>query len=102
MKHIPDFLIFYAPTVNSYKRLKETNLNNNWNKVGYQRSDCGVNIIEEKEISKLHFTIAGSDVNQYFALFSLINSVKIILIIIKLDKIGIGEQGCTERVFTTN
>lgn len=78
MRYLPDFLIFYAPTVNSYRRLKESNVNDNWNKVGFQRSDCGVNIIEEEKTTKLHFNIPGSDVNQYLCLYGIITSVNII------------------------
>jgi glutamine synthetase len=79
VRHLPDLLIFHAPTVNSYKRLKEAYLNNNWNKVGYQQSDCGVNIIEDESVRKLHFNIPGADVNQYFSLYALINSVRMII-----------------------
>jgi glutamine synthetase len=75
IKHLPDFLILYAPTVNSYKRLKEEQFEENWNKFGYMQDDCGVNIIEEKNIQKILFTLTGSDVNPYFALFGLLTSV---------------------------
>jgi glutamine synthetase len=80
IRYLPDFLILHAPTVNSYKRLKESTINENWNKVGFQRTDCGVNIIEEGKIQKIHFNISGSDVNQYFSLFGIVNSVRYLII----------------------
>ena len=85
IKQLPDFLIFYAPTVNSYKRLKEEQFEDNWNKFGYMQDDCGVNIIEEKNIQKILFTLTGSDVNPYFALFGLLTSVRYFLLMVSFN-----------------
>jgi glutamine synthetase len=69
--------MFYAPNVNSYKRLKEPSIGDNWNKIGFNTSDCGVNIIEEENNKKLHFNLAGADVNQYLCIFGILNSVRV-------------------------
>lgn len=76
LKHLTDFFIFYAPTVNSYKRLKEERFQENWNKLGFMRDDCAVNIIDEKNVSKLLFSLTGADSNPYFSLYSLFTSIK--------------------------
>jgi glutamine synthetase len=76
VKNLPDFFIFYAPTVNSYKRLKETNFEEHWNKFGHMRDDCGVNIIDERNTQKILFTLTGADVNPYLSLYSILTSVK--------------------------
>lgn len=76
LKHLPDFFIFYAPTVNSYKRLKEQRFQDNWNKFGFMRDDCAVNIVDEKNVSKLLFSLTGADINPYFALYALVTSIK--------------------------
>lgn len=75
VNHIPDFFIFYAPTVNSYKRLKEFNLASNWNKVGYMQDDMGVNLIRENGVDKILFKIPSCDVNTYLNLYALLTSV---------------------------
>lgn len=75
LAHLPDFTIFYAPTVNSYKRLKEPRFENSWYKLGYKEDGYAVNVIEEKNVSKLLFSLTGSDVNPYLSLFALLTSV---------------------------
>jgi glutamine synthetase len=74
LKHITDFIIFYAPTVNSYKRLKEP-IYNNWNKFGYMTENNGANLIYENNHKKVLFTIPGADVNIYFTVFAMLTSV---------------------------
>jgi hypothetical protein len=40
------------------------------------QDDCGVNIIDERNIQKILFTLTGADVNPYFSLYGLLTSVK--------------------------
>ena len=112
-KHLSDFLIFYAPTVNSYKRLRyliclfknmiknilfyyifikffeqfrEQEILSNWNKLGFMQENCGLNIIQENGEKKLFFTLPGADVNPYLCAFSLLASV-IFFLCLKFIKI---------------
>lgn len=75
LKHLNDFMIFYAPTVNAYKRLKEPSLTQNWNKMGRMTESNGVNILTENYTDKVLFMIPGSDANPYFTVFALLTSV---------------------------
>jgi glutamine synthetase len=80
INHIQDFILFYCPTVNSFKRLKEPYLFNNWNKLGHMQDNMGLNVITEGECNKLLFKIPGSDANIYLALYALLTSVKVFVI----------------------
>lgn len=74
LSNILDYTIFYCPNANSYKRLKEEDIDINWNKVGDNENLRGINIIKEKSESKVLFTLTGSDTNPYLALMSILNS----------------------------
>ena len=80
INHIQDFVIFYAPNVNSYKRLKEEKYALNWNKLGYLQENCGINLMKENNEMNAFFSLPGSDANPYFTLFALLNSVYFLLI----------------------
>jgi glutamine synthetase len=77
LKYTRDYLCFYAPNVNSYKRLYEDDIYNCWNKIGNSSDIKGVNIINENHTKKIHFAVPGADANPYLVLFALIESGKL-------------------------
>lgn len=76
LKHQLNYLCFYAPNINSYKRFYEDEIISGWNHVGSNADLKCLNILKEKNSEKINYTIPGSDSNPYLVLLGLIESVK--------------------------
>lgn len=76
LKHQLDYLCYYAPNINSYKRFFEDEIISSWNKVGSNSDIKGLNIIKEKNYEKINYIIPGSDANPYLVIFALIESIR--------------------------
>lgn len=74
LSNILDYTMFYCPNANSYKRLKEEDIDENWNKIGDNENLKGINILKEKSESKVLFTLTGADTNPYLALMCVLES----------------------------
>lgn len=74
LNHSLDFACFYAPTVNSYKRLFEEEIQEGWNKVGNNGNIQGVNHVKEDNKSIIHFALPGADSNPYLVINAAIHS----------------------------
>lgn len=71
-----DYLVFYAPNANSYKRLYEKDIYNNWNKIGNGNEVKGVNLIHKNNQHQISFVLPGADANPYLVLFSILESIR--------------------------
>ena len=83
MRFTPDFFLFYAPTVNSYKRFKKGAFepsNLTW---GYDNRTTSFRICGAEENVHIECRIPGSDVNPYLALSATILA---------------GTRGCMEMI----
>ena len=77
LNHTLDFICFYAPNVNSYKRFFDNDLLDNWNKLGSSNDIQGINLLKDKKENKINFLLPGADANPYLSLFSIVESVRL-------------------------
>ena len=67
MQHLRDFMVFYAPTINSYKRYQDQS----WAPTGLAWSDdnrtTGFRIVGSGPSLRIECRIPGADVNPYLA-----------------------------------
>ena len=76
LKHTLELSAFYCPNINSYKRLFEPDIHQNWNKLGDNNNLKGINLIQEDGITKISFALPGADSNPYLILMSIIKSAQ--------------------------
>lgn len=76
LNHSLDFMCFYAPNVNSYKRFFDKEIFLTWNKSGNEINIQGINKYKENNVSKINYLIPGSDSNPYLVLFAIVESVR--------------------------
>ena len=67
MRHVPDFMVFYAPTVNAYKRYQDAS----WapTSIAWSRDNrtAGFRIVGAGASTRIECRIPGADVNPYLA-----------------------------------
>ncbi len=73
----PDSMLWYAPTVNSYRRIVGGEFSGNGLSWGYDSRmvSCRV-LVEEPESTRLEWRVPGADVNAYLAIAALLASAR--------------------------
>jgi glutamine synthetase len=67
LKHIPDFMVFYAPTVNSYKRYQAGSWAPTRIAWSYDNRTAGFRVIGHGDSLRIECRIPGADCNPYLA-----------------------------------
>jgi len=68
MKHVPELMPFYAPTINSYKRFLDASWAPTRLAWSYDNRTAGFRVIGEGSGMRIECRIAGADANPYLAL----------------------------------
>ena len=68
MKHVPELMPFYAPTINSYKRFVDASWAPTRLAWSYDNRTAGFRVIGEGSGMRIECRIAGADANPYLAL----------------------------------
>ena len=66
--HVPDLMVFYAPTVNSYKRYVDASWAPTRLAWSYDNRTAGFRVVGEGASLRIECRIAGADANPYLAL----------------------------------
>jgi len=75
-EHLNDLFVFYAPTVNGYKRLLELKFSSyDFNNIDIKNDSPGISIIKEDNDDKISFNFTSGDINPYLALSAMIHSI---------------------------
>jgi glutamine synthetase len=72
--HIPDFMVFYAPTVNSYKRYQASSWAPTRIAWSYDNRTAGFRVIGDGDSLRIECRIPGADSNPYLAFAAAIAS----------------------------
>ena len=77
LSHAPDLMLWYAPTVNSYRRIVGGEFSGNGLSWGYDSRmvSCRV-LIEDPGSTRLEWRVPGADVNPYLAIAGLLASAR--------------------------
>ena len=67
MKHVPDVMVFYAPTVNSYKRYVDSSWAPTRIAWSYDNRTAGFRVVGEGPSLRIECRIPGADCNPYLA-----------------------------------
>jgi glutamine synthetase len=75
--HAPELMLWYAPTVNSYRRIAGGEFSGNGLSWGYDSRmvSCRV-LVEDAPSSRLEWRVPGADVNPYLAIAALLASAR--------------------------
>jgi glutamine synthetase len=68
IKHVPDVMPFYAPTINSYKRYVDASWAPTRLAWSYDNRTAGFRVVGEGQSLRIECRIAGADANPYLAL----------------------------------
>jgi glutamine synthetase len=68
MAHVPDVMVFYAPTVNSYKRYVDASWAPTRLAWSYDNRTAGFRVVGEGQSLRIECRIPGADCNPYLAL----------------------------------
>ena len=66
--HVPDLMVFYAPTINSYKRYVDASWAPTRLAWSYDNRTAGFRVVGEGQSLRIECRIAGADANPYLAL----------------------------------
>jgi glutamine synthetase len=77
LEHAPDLTLWYAPTINSYRRFAGGEFSGNGLSWGYDSRmvSCRV-LVEEPSSTRLEWRVPGSDVDPYLAIAALLASAR--------------------------
>lgn len=77
LAHAPDLMLWYAPTVNSYRRVAGQEFSGNGLSWGYDSRmvSCRV-LVEDERSTRLEWRVPGADVNPYLAIAGLLASAR--------------------------
>jgi glutamine synthetase len=67
MKYTPDMMVFYAPTINSYKRFVHSSWAPTQIAWSYDNRTAGFRVVGEDQSLRIEFRIPGADCNIYLA-----------------------------------
>jgi glutamine synthetase len=67
LAHVPDFMVFYAPTVNSYKRFEDLSWAPTRLAWSYDNRTAGFRVVGRGQSLRIECRIPGADVNPYLA-----------------------------------
>jgi glutamine synthetase len=67
MKHVPDLMVFYAPTVNSYKRFQDGSWAPTRLAWSYDNRTAGFRVVGRGQSLRIECRIPGADCNPYLA-----------------------------------
>ena len=67
MKHVPDVMVFYAPTINSYKRYVDSSWAPTRLAWSYDNRTAGFRVVGEGPSLRIECRIPGADCNPYLA-----------------------------------
>ncbi|MGH2634827.1 MAG: glutamine synthetase family protein [Actinomycetota bacterium] len=75
LERAPELMLFYAPTVNSYRRTTSGEFSGNGRSWGFDSRmvSCRV-LVESPESTRLEWRVAGADANPYLAIAALLTS----------------------------
>ena len=77
LHHIPELMIWYAPTVNSYKRTASGLFAGQGKTWGYDNRTVSCRIVgNSPESIRIEFRVPGADVNPYLAIAGVLASIK--------------------------
>ena len=65
--HVPELMVFYAPTINSYKRFQARSWAPNKLAWGNDNRTVSFRVIENDSTARIEFRIPGADCNPYLA-----------------------------------
>jgi glutamine synthetase len=68
MAHVPELMVFYAPTINSYKRYVDASWAPTRLAWSYDNRTAGFRVVGEGQSLRIECRIAGADANPYLAL----------------------------------
>ncbi|HHO55034.1 MAG TPA: glutamine synthetase [Trueperaceae bacterium] len=74
IKHAPEFMVFYAPTINSYKRFEDGSWAPTRLAWSYDNRTAGFRVVGKGKSLRIECRIPGADVNPYLALAALLAS----------------------------
>lgn len=74
LNHVPEFMVFYAPTVNSYKRFRASSWAPTRIVWGYDNRTVGFRVIGHGDSLRIECRIPGADSNPYLAFTAAIAS----------------------------
>lgn len=75
LQHAPDFMYFYAPTVNAYKRTASDEFAGRGKTWGYDNRTVSLRVVGATDSStRLEWRVPGADVNPYLAFSALLAS----------------------------
>jgi glutamine synthetase len=77
LERAPELMVFYAPTVNSYRRTTSGEFSGNGRSWGFDSRmvSCRV-LVESPSSTRLEWRVAGADVNPYLAIAALLASAR--------------------------
>jgi glutamine synthetase len=77
LEHAPDLMLWYAPTINSYRRIAGGEFSGNGLSWGFDSRmvSCRV-LVEEPSSTRLEWRVPGADVNPYLAIAGLLASAR--------------------------
>jgi len=68
MAHVPELMVFYAPTINSYKRYVDASWAPTRLAWSYDNRTAGFRVVGDGQALRIECRIAGADANPYLAL----------------------------------
>jgi glutamine synthetase len=68
IKHVPELMVFYAPTINSYKRYVDASWAPTRLAWSYDNRTAGFRVVGDGNSMRIECRIAGADANPYLAL----------------------------------
>ena len=74
MAHVPEFMVFYAPTVNSYKRFQAGSWAPTRIAWSYDNRTAGFRVVGQNQHLRIECRIPGADCNPYLAIAAAIAS----------------------------
>ena len=75
LRHSPELMLLYAPTVNSYRRTGSGEFSGNGLSWGIDSRMVSVRVLPEGDATRLEWRVPGADVNPYLAIAGLLASV---------------------------
>ncbi len=74
IKHAPEFMVFYAPTINSYKRYEDGSWAPTRLAWSYDNRTAGFRVVGKGKSLRIECRIPGADINPYLAFAALLAS----------------------------
>ncbi len=75
LRHAPELMLVYAPTVNSYRRIRAEEFSGHGISWGYDSRMVSCRVLPEGDATRLEWRVPGADVNPYLAIAGLLASV---------------------------